>query len=145
MTAVLACVDLTDRDAAVLRAADALALLTGATVHALHVAAGEPAFMGYDPPGGVHDPADHAVAVEHERVHLDALVEQIAMRSPTEVLVVAGPTVDAILEIAAGLDAGTIVVGRGAHGGLIDRVLGSVATDLVRRARTPVLVVPIGD
>lgn len=145
MSNLLVCVDLTERTEVVLAAADALAAGTGDTLHVLHVSPGEPAFMGFDPPGGIHDPEDHAVDVEHDRTRLEALVQQAGLRSPAERLVVAGPTVEAIFEIAGGIGASMIVAGRGSHGRLAERLLGSVATELVRRSPIPVLVVPVDE
>jgi nucleotide-binding universal stress UspA family protein len=139
----LVCIDLSPQSALVLAAADEVAADRNARLHVLYVAEGEPALVGYDPPGGVHDRREHASEVEADRARLDDLVAAADLRSPIEILVVAGPTVESILEVADGIDAAMIVVGRGAHGGVLERILGSVATDLVRRATRPVLVVPV--
>lgn len=141
---VLACVDMSELSASLVRLAAEIARQSGGQLHVIHVAEGEPALVGFDPPGGVHDLADHAVVLEHERIALDALVDAALSGIEASRLVVAGPTVDAILEIADGIEPAMIVVGRGSHGRLMTAILGSVSGDLVRRSRRPVLVVPSG-
>ncbi len=143
MADLLVCVDLSEHSVPVLRAAGELAALTGATLHVLHVAAGEPAFMGYDPPGGVHDREDHAIEVEHERVQLDVLISDAGLDDRAERLVVSGPITEAIIEVAGGVDASIVIVGRHGNGGILSRLIGSVAIDLVGRCPRPVLVVPV--
>ena len=73
---------------------------------------------------------------------LDHAVEAVAGERAAQVerVVVEGPAGDAILEHAH--DAEMIVVGTHAHGAVAELILGSVAHNVVKHARCPVVVVP---
>lgn len=53
-----------------------------------------------------------------------------------------GAVEDAIIRLAAQLDADMIVVGRTGKGGFFDKLIGSSATDIALSAECPVLIVP---
>jgi nucleotide-binding universal stress UspA family protein len=66
----------------------------------------------------------------------------LARRWPdADVVVVARPPVDAIVEEARRVGAGAIVLGWRGHGAFRRLLMGSVSRDVIRRARCPVLVV----
>ena len=93
---ILACIDFSGLERAVLDAGGALARAFGGELHLLHVAEPDPAFVGY-----------RAVLHEAER-----------------------------------LGAQTIVIGAHTHGRLHALFVGSVAAQVLRGAKVPVLVVP---
>ena len=54
-----------------------------------------------------------------------------------------GPTAQMILDAADHLQASHLVVGSHGHGGLHHLLVGSVAEEVVRRAKVPVVLVPV--
>jgi nucleotide-binding universal stress UspA family protein len=58
-----------------------------------------------------------------------------------EVAVVSGPAADTVIEVADELDADLILVGGSSRGPVLERLLGSLALDLVQRSGRQVLVV----
>ena len=58
-----------------------------------------------------------------------------------EVAVVSGPAADSVIEVAEELDADLILVGGSARAPVIERLLGSLALDLVQHSGRQVLVV----
>ena len=62
-----------------------------------------------------------------------------------EPLLVCGHAVDTTLKEADILEAGLIVVGSHGHGAVFDVLIGSYSSDIIRKSKLPVLVVPIRD
>ncbi len=86
-------------------------------------------------------PSIRTAIAEGLRRVAEATRRTLARRWPdARVVVVDRPPVEAILEHARAVGAGTIVVGRRGHGGVERLLLGSVSRGLVRRATCPVLV-----
>jgi nucleotide-binding universal stress UspA family protein len=141
---VLACLDFSSASAAVLTTATTLAGGLGGEVWLLHVAAEEPALVGFDTdPAGTHNRDDRAMELLAEHAELRALADEaIASGVDVRPLLVAGPTVDTVLETAERLAADWLVVGRHGRSGLAQLLLGSVSDAIVRRSGRPVVVVP---
>jgi len=120
------------------RRADARVLL-------LHVAAPEPDFVPYAVgPQTVRDQRAEELREEHGRMH-ELAAEFQAHGVEAEGRLVAGPTVQTILEQAAEHDAERIVMATHGHGLWHRVLLGSVSEGVLRRARVPVLLVPVRD
>ena len=112
---------------------------TGARVVAVHAwhfpfhsTAGAPVFA---PEEGEH----------HAREVLEAVVDSVdasGLYEPVEQMVVFDGTVDALLDAAEG--AALLVVGTRGRGTLASAALGSVSHEVARRARCPVVIVPLG-
>jgi nucleotide-binding universal stress UspA family protein len=119
-----------------------LACATGSQVYVVHVAAPEPAFVGYDEgPPVVRKQVARELQHEHEQV--GALAQALARCGVQATpLLVQGPTVDMILLEAERLGADLIVVGSHGHGAVYDLLVGSISEGVVRKATVPVLVVP---
>ena len=80
------------------------------------------------------------------RSELIALARQTAERlaqagAPAEIAVRSGPASDSVIEFADELPADVIVVGGGVRPPVVERLLGSLALDLVQRSGRQVLVV----
>jgi nucleotide-binding universal stress UspA family protein len=138
MACVLACVDLSPVTDALLAQASRLAKALGVELVVLHVAEPEPDFVGYDPgPQSVRD----AVAGRLRETHraLDARVAEIEGARP---LMVQGQAAEAILDHAGRLGAELVVLGSHGHGKLYDLIVGSVASDVVKKATLPIVLVP---
>ena len=111
-------------------------------IHLLHVTEPDPSFVGLE--AGPED-VQQQVAKElaHAQAELDALADRLRAKGhAVETLLVAGPTVQTILEQADKLAADVIVVGSHGRGKLFDLVVGSVSAGVIRKSPVPVLVVP---
>lgn len=119
--------------------AKALALVSGATVTALHVAA--PAFEGLRiQTSALHDEMKHAATTS-----LGVMVkENLAGLTGVSVQVREGRAASIICDVAKESGADLIVISSHGHSGLKHVLLGSVVADVVRHAPCAVLVVPAG-
>jgi nucleotide-binding universal stress UspA family protein len=143
MKTILAAVDFSDATAAVVRAAAEMARAVEGKLFILHVAAPDPAFVGFEAgPQTVRDAQARHYHEEHGK--LRAIEENLKQEGlDAEVLLVQGPTAEKILAEAARLDARIIVLGSHGHGGLHYLLMGSVAEAVLRKAHGPVVVVPV--
>jgi universal stress protein A len=139
---VLACVDFSELEPAVVEAARALATAHGAELHVLHVGPPEPAFVGYaSDPEVLRDQVAMHLRDEHRRV--EAIAAQLRERGVVaHPHFVRGASAETILHQAARLGADCIVIGSHGHGPVHALLVGSVADGVLRDARVPVLVVP---
>jgi nucleotide-binding universal stress UspA family protein len=122
-----------------LRAGAQFARVFGADLTVLHAV--QPRFSSFD------RAAEIAQAKKSARRGALALFARVRQRVGTDVSltteVVTGDPVDAISRRAAELAADLIVVGSNQRGALDRLLVGSVSEGIMRRAETPVLVVPI--
>lgn len=139
---VLAAIDFSPVSTSVVEQAASLAEAYGAELTLVHVAAGDPEFIGYSQgPQTVRDGRARELRKEHADVQ--EIAEGLRERGITaHALMIQGATVEKILAEAAQLEADVIVLGSHGHGALHRALLGSVSEGLVRGARCPVLVVP---
>lgn len=142
MKSVLACIDFSGGERPVIDAGAALARAFGGVLHLLHVAAPDPDFVGYRAgPETVRDQVASTIREEHRRV--EALAEQVSQGGVTaHAHLLRGPYAETILREADRLGAEVLVVGSHGHGRLHALFVGSVAAQVLRGAKIPVLVVP---
>jgi len=142
---VVAAVDFSDRSHDVLDEGLTLARALGAPLHLLHVAAGEPALAGYDKDEiSPFTRSARAGELTDEHRRLRELADQLAGDGVAVTpLVVMGPTAQMILDAGEHLQASHLVLGSHGHGGLHHLLVGSVAEEVVRHARVPVVLVPV--
>ena len=142
MNGILAALDFSDVSNFVVQSAADLARGLRVPLYLLHVTPPDPDFVGYEPgPQSVRDTVAGKIRKEHHQLQeLESKLrsEGLDVRS----LLVQGPTAEKILHEAAGLQAGTIVIGSHGHGALRKLLVGSVAEGVLRGSRCPVLVVP---
>jgi nucleotide-binding universal stress UspA family protein len=140
---ILAAIDLSETTETVLRAAMDLARHTQAQLTLLHVAAPEPDFVGYEAgPDGIRETVAHELRAEHR--HLEQLrVVAEASGIGARVLMVQGATAEKLLSHSERLGIDYLVVGSKRQSLLGELVVGSVARDVLRGSRVPVLVVPL--
>lgn len=139
---ILAPIDFSETTEAVLEQTRRLADALQAEVWLLHVAAPNPAFVGYETgPQSVRDQMAEVYHQEHRQLqgHAEALrAEGLAVTA----LLAQGATVETILEEAERRAASLIILGSHGHGALYHLLLGSVSEGVLRRTRCPVVVVP---
>lgn len=142
MRQILAALDFSAVTRAVVEQAASLAGAYGAELTLLHVAAPDPAFIGYDVgPQTVRDARARELRTEHRG--LQDLADELRARGlRAKALLVQGPAVETLLREARELGAETIVLGSHGHGRVYDVLVGSVAHGVLRQAPCPVLVVP---
>jgi nucleotide-binding universal stress UspA family protein len=143
MHSILVPIDLSAITDRVVEQAAALAQAFSSKLCLLHVAAPDPAFVGWDPgPDVVRHQRATDLRDEHRRVQ--DLAEQLRARGiDAQALLVQGPTVETILDRAQKLQADLIVVGSHGHGALYRALLGSISEGMVRKSTCPVLIVPV--
>lgn len=109
----------------------------------LHVAAPDPAFVGYEAgPQYIRDLRADELRSEHALLQRwrDQLIDR-GLRA--QALLVQGITAEAIIEQAGRVHADLIVMGSHGRHGLRKALLGSVCADVLQANKFPVLVVPI--
>lgn len=142
MESILAALDFSPVAASVLTQSIELAERFGAHLWLVHVAAPEPAFVGYEPgPQVARDQRAGELREEHRDLqrHADELRERGLAATA---LLIQGPPVEKILEEAKRLGVGMIVMGSHGRSALARFMLGSVSEGVVRHAACPVLIVP---
>lgn len=140
---LLVAVDFSERTERVLQVASELAQRLGASAWVVHVADPDPDFVGYDAgPDVVRDQVAKELRDEHRRLQAYADDMRAAGVDATAMLV-RGPTVETLLEMADKQDADLIVAGSHGRSMVGEMLLGSVSQGLIRAARWPVTVVPM--
>lgn len=146
MPSVLACLDLTETDDLVVAEATTLAARSGDDLILLHVAAPEPDLVGYDrEPLNPNTSEDRAVELRDEWAVLSKRADE-ALASGVGAVprMTVAPTAEGILAEADQTDAAVIVVAAHRRGAVHRLLVGSTVTELLQRARRPILVVPAG-
>ncbi|MDJ0813388.1 MAG: universal stress protein [Woeseiaceae bacterium] len=141
---LLVAIDFSDPTDLILRVARRLAASLDASVWIVHAAEPEPDFVGYDAgPEVVRGQVAKELRDEHRRLqkYADRLREDGV---DTKAILVQGPTVEALLEMAEKQDSDLIVVGSHGRGMVAEMFMGSVSQGLIRDGRYPVTVVPVG-
>lgn len=115
----------------------------GAEIYVVHVVEPDPEFVGWKTgPGVVRDQI--AEGFRRERHAVEGWAATLSAAGfDAHGLTVQGPTVETVLQEAERLEAGLIVVGSHGHGAAYDLAIGSVSAGVIRKAKVPVLVVPV--
>ncbi|MFT3885816.1 MAG: universal stress protein [Flavobacteriales bacterium] len=143
MKNILVPVELDQANERVVDQAAAIAHAFDPQIWLVHVAAPDPAFVGYEPgPQYIRDLRADELREEH------ALLQRwrdklIARGLRAQALLVQGVTAETILEQADRLNADLIVMGSHGRHGIRKALLGSACSDVLHANRRPVLVVPI--
>lgn len=125
-----------------LNVATDLAKPLGAKLWVVHVAAPDPDFVGFKVgPQYVRDHMADLLRQEHQ--DLQDITKRIGEQGiEAEALLVQGPTVDTLLEVAKRVQADLFVVGSHGRSALFRAFVGSVSEQLLKDSKIPVLVVP---
>lgn len=145
MKTILVPVDLSAATTRVCRAACDLARLIRGRIVLFHSVPPPPVMMNDYYAFDTGHLAQAMAAVEKNATQkLRALARRYARRCPVQTVQLTGHPVSAILAKAATTKAAYIVLGSHGHGAVYDLLVGSTTHGILRRARCPVLVVPIG-
>jgi len=144
MKTILVPVDLSAATARVCAAACDLANLIDGRLVLLHVVPPPPVMMNDYYAFDTGHLAQAMAAVEKDAtLKLRLLARRYAKRCPVQTVQVTGQPVGTILARARATKAAYIVLGSHGHGAMFDLLVGSTATGVLRKARCPVLVVPM--
>lgn len=140
---LLVAVDFSDPTEKIFRVAKRLATSLDASVWIVHAAEPEPDFVGYDAgPEVVRGQVAKELREEHRR--LQEYAEQMREAGvEAKAILVQGPTVEALLEMAEKQGTDLIIVGSHGRGMMAEMLLGSVSQGLIRAGHCPVTVVPV--
>jgi len=142
MKAILAAIDFSPVSDRVVALAAELARHFRCPLRLLHVAAEEPAFVGYGPgPQPVRDQRARDLRAEHRAIQERAAALR-AEGIEAVGLLIQGIAVEKILAEARASGAGLLVLGSHGRSGLSRLLVGSVSEGVLRHAPCPVLVVP---
>lgn len=142
---ILVAVDLDERTYKLVDYAAALASKFDAKVWIVHIAAPEPDFVGYDVgPQYIRDTRAETLKEEHK--DLKKLTEKLHQQAiEADALLIAGPTVQMILDEAKKLKADLIISGSHDHSFLYKAFVGSIAEGIFRKAKIPLLTIPLDE
>jgi nucleotide-binding universal stress UspA family protein len=141
---ILACVDLTPISGDVVEVASSLARSTGTKLTLFHAARTEPVLSS----GGIGPSLGHRVPptdIGERRAKLDGWIERLrgeGLDVGGGVLLCDEPPQRFILDEAMTLGASYLVIGSQQYGRVSEALVGSVAAEILRHARIPVVVVP---
>lgn len=141
MKNILVPVDLSNVTESVLDFASHLATAFGAQIWLLYVAQPHPDFVGIS----VKD-ADTWRSIDVNGAHQafkDIAVTLADAGKAVVPILLQGPVVETIHEIAKAISADMIVLGSHGHGALYDLLVGSTSEGVIRHSRIPVSVVPV--
>lgn len=142
---LLVAVDFSDPTNLILRVAKRLAEGLNASVWVVHVAEPDPDFVGYDAgPEVVREQVARELREEHRR--LQQYTDQMRDAGvDAKAILVRGPTVETLLEMAEKQGADLIIAGSHGRGMMAEMLMGSVSQGLIRSGRWPVTVVPVNN
>ncbi len=140
----LLAVDSNSGTEALLEWSTGLAQALEAKVWVVHIAAPGPSFVSLGSgPQYIRDARADELREEHRMVQ--AIADELSSRDiEAEGLLIKGPTAKMIVEEAAKLKAGLIILGRHEKSFLRRLMMGETSEELMRQSRIPLLVVPVG-
>jgi len=142
MNNILCLVDFSDVTERVVKEAASLAKAFSSKLWLLHVAAPDPAFVGYEV-GPQHERDWRSETLHDEHKYIQTRSKELQDEGiDCTALLVQGSTVEAILAEADRLDIDMIVMGSHGHGPLHTVLVGSTTHGIVRSVTCPVVLVP---
>lgn len=149
MKSIVVAIDFSDGTQSVIQKSCEMAVALGAALHVVHVIDNTPLYTMY----GMH-PEEIPSIVEYRdvararaeeklcKIKDDLIGQHGVLDSHFKVL--EGAAIDELLEYAVLVHGVMIVAGTHGHSAIGSVLMGSVASGLVRKAKIPVLVVPVG-
>ena len=145
MKNILLAIDLNGSEKLLLERAYEWAKAFEANIWMLHVVAPEPEFVGFGVgPQYIRDTRAEELRKEHRM--LDEYAKVFSEKGiEAEGLLIRGATTEMIIKEAKKLNIDLIITGHHDHGIFYKMFFGSVATSLVRKAKVPLLLIPLDE
>lgn len=143
MKNILVTIDFDETEAFLVDKAFEQANSFGAKVWLIHVSAPDPDFVGYDVgPQSIRDQRAEKLRKEHRL--LQGYAKSLKEKNiEAEALLIQGSTIEMIIEESKKLDIDLIITSHREHGFLYKALLGSVSSQIIKKSRIPVLIVPV--
>ena len=143
MKTILIAIDFSPGVENLIEQGEKLAKMTSAKLWLIHVAAPDPAFVGYSVgPDYVIENRTETLKSEHRK--LQSYANQLKSKGiDAESLLIQGTAVDLILEKADRLEADMIIIGSHGRSMLYEALIGSVCAGVLRKSKIPMLIVPV--
>ena len=145
MTNIVVAIDFSDITPRLVDEAARLAKCYDARIYAIHVAAPDPDFVGYNV-GPTQERQFRASTLHKEKSQLEQISEELRSSGiDTVPLLVQGETARLLLKEAGRLHANTLIMGTHGKGLAMTALLGSTSHEIMRHITCPVLLVPYRD
>lgn len=143
MKNILVSIDFDNNEKNLIEIAFQFAKPFGSKLWLIHIAQPDPEFIGYDVgPQYIRDFRASELREEHKL--LQKYSKEITERGvESDGLLIQGATVEMVLEEAKKLKADLIVTGHHEHNFFYNAFVGSVSSEIVKKSKIPVLVVPL--
>lgn len=143
MKNILVTIEFNENEELLLDKAIELAKPFHAKVWLMHIAAPDPDFVGYEVgPQYIRDTRADELKSEHKK--LDAYVTGLKNKGiETEGLLIQGATTQMIIDESKKLHVDLIIAGHHEHGFFYKAFVGSISSEIIRKSKIPVLIVPL--
>ncbi|WP_149277618.1 universal stress protein [Pareuzebyella sediminis] len=143
MKNILVAIDFENNEKLLLDYAAEIATKFGSKVWLIHIAEPEPDFVGYEVgPQYIRDTLAEELREEHRQLQ-DYAMGLTKKEIEADGLLVQGATVEMIMAESEKLNIDLIILGHHEHSFLYKVFLGSVSTEIVKKSKIPVLIVPL--
>ncbi|NHF58643.1 universal stress protein [Flavobacteriaceae bacterium TP-CH-4] len=143
MENLLVAIDFNGDETPLLDKAVQLATKFDSKVWLIHVAAADPAFVGYDiGPQNTRDSRASQLRKKHRQLQEYATELQKQGITATALLL-QGAAIATIMEEVKKLHIDLIIMGHHEHGFLYQALMGSVSREIIKKSNIPVLIVPL--
>lgn len=143
MKNILVTIDFNKNEALLIDKAFELAKSFNSKLWLMHIAAPDPDFVGYDVgPQYIRDSRAAELRKEHQM--LQEYTKNLKKKGvDSEGLLIQGATIEMILEESKKLNIDLIIAGHHEHGFFYNAFIGSVSAEIIKKSKTPVLIVPL--
>ena len=143
MKNILVTIDFDKNEARLIDQAFQLAQAFKAKLWLMHIAAPDPDFVGYDVgPQYIRDSRAKELRKEHQLLqdYADTLQEK---GIDSEGLLIQGATIEMIIEESKKLQVDLIIAGHHKYGFFYSQFVESVSSEIIKKSKIPVLIVPL--
>ena len=143
MKNILVAIDFKGHEQLLIDKAYELAVAFHAKIWLIHIAAPNPDYVGYEAgPQYVRD--NRATQLKKEHKLLESYSNELEKKGiDTEGLLLQGATIEMIINESQKLNIDLIIIGHSEHNLLYKALFGSVSRNIIKKSKTPLLLVPI--
>ncbi len=143
MKNILLAIDFDGKEQLLIDKANEFAQLTGAKIWLLHIAMPDPEFVGYEVgPQYIRDSRAKELRKEHRL--LQSYADLLKLKgTQAEGLLIEGATIEMILAESKKLKVDLIIMGHEEHGIIYQMFIGSIALQMIKKSKIPLLIVPV--